>query len=412
MTLTKPELTYKHNRNRGRHGWLRLTPAYSVEVVQNLLESLPTVSHILDPFCGTGTTGLVAAERGLTCTLLEINPFLVWFAQSKVESYTHQDITIAQDVAAAIARVTPAELQTHQPWLPPLHNIERWWSPTHLHQLSFIRQQILATAAEAAANLLWIAFCKVLIESSNAAFNHQSMSFRKLVTAQPRLWQDDEPTLMQHLQVALEHLLPTAHQSLSGEVHIHQTDSRTIPAVDHPYDCVITSPPYPNRMSYIRELRPYMYWLGYLTEAREAAELDWQAIGGTWGAATSRLQHWQPDTHQTADPSLITLVESIRLRSPVLANYVHKYFVDTDQHLQSVYAALAPGAPVFYVVGNSKFYDTLVPVDELYAHLLRKAGFVDTAVRIIRKRNSKKELYEYIVSAHKPPPASSTQHGL
>ncbi|WP_322490103.1 hypothetical protein [Chloroflexus sp.] len=37
---------------------------------------------------------------------------------------------------------------------------------------------------------------------------------------------------------------------------------------------VITSPPYPNRMSYIRELRPYMYWLGYLNNGRDAGELD------------------------------------------------------------------------------------------------------------------------------------------
>ena len=27
-------------------------------------------------------------------------------------------------------------------------------------------------------------------------------------------------------------------------------------------------------MSYIRELRPYMYWLGYLTDARQAGQMD------------------------------------------------------------------------------------------------------------------------------------------
>ena len=59
------------------------------------------------------------------------------------------------------------------------------------------------------------------------------------------------------------------------------------------FDLLITSPPYPNRMSYIRELRPYMYWLGYLKEAREAGEIDWGTIGGTWGIATSRLLQWQ-----------------------------------------------------------------------------------------------------------------------
>jgi len=47
------------------------------------------------------------------------------------------------------------------------------------------------------------------------------------------------------------------------------------------FDLVITSPPYANRMSYIRELRPYMYRLGYLDDGRDAGELDWSTIGGT-----------------------------------------------------------------------------------------------------------------------------------
>ena len=47
-------------------------------------------------------------------------------------------------------------------------------------------------------------------------------------------------------------------------------------------------------MSYIRELRPYMYWLSYLRDGREAGELDWKAIGGTWGIATSRVGKWSP----------------------------------------------------------------------------------------------------------------------
>ena len=36
-----------------------------------------------------------------------------------------------------------------------------------------------------------------------------------------------------------------------------------------------------------------MYWLGYLEQPRDAGELDWQAIGGTWGAATSRVAAWE-----------------------------------------------------------------------------------------------------------------------
>ncbi len=85
-----------------------------------------------------------------------------------------------------------------------------------------------------------------------------------------------------------------------------------------------------------------------------------------------------------------------------MANYVHKYFVDIATHLESVYFILAPGANIFYVVGNSKFYDTLVPVELIYTHLLEKNGFTDTNIETLRKRSSKKELFEFIVSARKP----------
>jgi hypothetical protein len=53
------------------------------------------------------------------------------------------------------------------------------------------------------------------------------------------------------------------------------------------------------------------------------------------------------------------------------------------------------------VVGNSKFYDTLVPVQDIYAHLLASVGFTESHVEVLRKRNSKKELAEYVVCAKK-----------
>ena len=53
--------TFKYNLSMGRHGWLRLTPAYSVRLVEEILESLTyTPKGILEPFSGTGTTAASA----------------------------------------------------------------------------------------------------------------------------------------------------------------------------------------------------------------------------------------------------------------------------------------------------------------------------------------------------------------
>lgn len=168
------------------------------------------------------------------------------------------------------------------------------------------------------------------------------------------------------------------------------------------YSQVITSPPYPNRMSYIRELRPYMYWLGYLSDAHEAGEMDWQAIGGTWGIATSKVGKWTPElpTDIPLD-NFSQLLDQISERSPVLARYVHKYFYDMVQHLGELFPLVKAGGSIHYIVGNSKFYDVMLPVERIFAAMFEAAGFEQAEITTIRKRTSKRELYEYVVSAKK-----------
>src|SRR5581483_6810536 len=98
-------------------------------------------------------------------------------------------------------------------------------------------------------------------------------------------------------------------------------------------------------MSYIRELRPYMYWLGYLATGREAGELDWRAIGGTWGCATSNLLSWAPRGMRSVPyDGFEETVATISNRSRILGTYVRKYFHDTVDHIQSLKEVLAPSA--------------------------------------------------------------------
>jgi hypothetical protein len=404
MLTQRADLTFKHNLKQGRHGWLRLTPAYSVKVVADILNHLDQPRRILDPFSGTGTTGLVSAEQGYRCDLIELNPFLAWLARAKTRNYTPLELgetrLLAREVIAH-ARQLPQEAEY---WTPPIHQINRWWPAARLTVISRLfrsLQQLGPGASEATHDLLRIAFCRVLIDWSNAAFNHQSMSFRE---AAPTLFDSSEETLILDDFVAQAATLArSAETPLAAPVGVYVGDSRSVSqTVSGPYDVVITSPPYPNRMSYIRELRPYMYWLGYLADGRAAGELDWQAIGGTWGVATSRLQTWQVDGGEVDVADFKAIIRQIEKSSALLANYVHKYFVDIARHLQSVKPVLAPGAGLFYIVGNSKFYDTLVPAEKLYAALMAQLGFERINIRPIRKRNSKKELVEFCVQARHP----------
>ena len=72
----RPDFTHKYNRSSGRHGWLRLTPAYSVKLVDQILNENNDKDSILDPFSGTATTPLCASYYGINATAIEINPDL------------------------------------------------------------------------------------------------------------------------------------------------------------------------------------------------------------------------------------------------------------------------------------------------------------------------------------------------
>ena len=82
-----------------------------------------------------------------------------------------------------------------------------------------------------------------------------------------------------------------------------------------------------------------------------------------------------------------------------MGNYVDKYFDDMFGHFKALKRVMRPGGQIHYIIGNSTFYGTLVNTQEIYADMLRKIGFGNVDIRPMRKRNSKKELVEYCVSA-------------
>jgi len=155
-------------------------------------------------------------------------------------------------------------------------------------------------------------------------------------------------------------------------------------------------------MSYIRELRPYMYWTKFLNEAKEAGELDWLAVGGTWGIATSRLNSWTMEEENLPE-TVFSTVKNIKMsdgkNSNLLAIYVLKYFHDMHLHLSSLRSILENGAELHYIVGNSNFFGNRVDTAALLSDSMRLLGYSKIQSEIVRKRNCNKALYEYCVSA-------------
>ncbi|GAA4232592.1 site-specific DNA-methyltransferase [Actinomadura meridiana] len=404
-------LTHKANAGVGRHGWLRLTPAYSVRLVRDRVNGLPPNAVVTDPFSGTGTTTLAAAEHGCAGQSLDVNPFLVWLGNVKVRHYPTDTLTFTRGAVHAICEQAEALIgDAHELWKPKLHKIERWWSPGTLAALKAIRHALdQADLPHEGRDLLDLAFCRTVIGASNAAFNHQSMSFKDVDNTNTLVDMDASTETIRQFSGDCAEVLDSAAMTLPGTGKVVLSDSRgmeTSGALE-PCDLLLTSPPYVNRMSYIRELRPYMYWLRFLDKSSDAGELDWQAIGGTWGVATSRLNEWASDGRTLPIDDQMRDVRALIERDggkngPLLSAYVAKYFCDMQAHFEAAFKHVKSGGRCSYIIGNSTFYGHLVPAEQWYAALMRDIGFADVEISTIRKRNSNKALYEYEVTGLRP----------
>jgi hypothetical protein len=122
---------------------------------------------------------------------------------------------------------------------------------------------------------------------------------------------------------------------------------------------------------------------------------------------------WQPRAEARAPAAGFgRMLGRIGKSSALLGRYVERYFDDMELHVASLFPVVAAGGTVHDVVGNSKFFDVLVPVERLLAAQLEQAGFRSVRVKELRKRTSKAELFEFLVSAKKPvssPQAATAQ---
>ena len=189
-----------------------------------------------------------------------------------------------------------------------------------------------------------------------------------------------------------------------GTAKAFQTDSTNpVIASDLPLvDRVITSPPYPNRYSYVWNTRPHLYLLGFFENAKQASELDLSTIGGTWGAATSilsngRIEPKYPIVRRAVSP----VTEKIAASDGMMANYVMKYFNLLAQQIAALHASLSADGQVAYVVGCSRIKGVYVETDVLLAEILEGLGYRVKRIERFRRRHSGKDLHESTVYAAK-----------
>lgn len=401
------EATFKAGMAAKVHRWFRLTPSFGPGLVREMLASVGCREDeaVLDPFAGAATTLIESRLEGFRSYGFEINPFLAWVGSASLRwdldpAAVESDLGAVGDAFAALK----AEGRTvGDTGMPPIHNPTRWWRPDVVLDLMLLKEAIEAAASgQGSRDFLRLGLAGVLVpDLTNVTLGRLQLHFVDRADDEIDVW----PAYSAHMATMIDDLADL--ERVDGvEATLWETDA-TNPVhglSGGEVSCVLTSPPYPNRYSYVWNTRPHLYLLDFFSTPSEAAELDLATIGGTWGSATSVLAKGELEPAEDAVAKAVApLVAEIREADNLMANYVLKYFNMLSAHIRAIEPLLSGDARLAYVVGCSRIKGSFVETDVLLAEIIAGLGlgFEITDIHRLRKRHSGAGLHESIVYARR-----------
>lgn len=396
------------------HRWFRLTPSFGPELVSKALADMNTLPHsvVLDPFAGAGTTLIEARVEGHDAIGFEVNPLLHFVCRTSLEwtispaSLRSQLDRIEQTMKHEQRSAAGLAVEELGLIVPPIHNVYRWWRPDVLKDMMILLAAIRRISPDSRhKDFFELALAGVLVpDLTNVTLGRLQLHFIDRSSHDIQVW----PTFHQHVLKMIRDLeeiendkcaLESRGLVFHADATAHDLAGR-IPLVDR----VVTSPPYPNRYSYVWNTRPHLYLLGMFQSAKEASDLDIRTIGGTWGSATSVLMKGEIEpAYPVIAREVQPLVEKIRASDNLMANYVMKYFNKLADQIVAQDSLLAKQAQLAYVVGCSRIKDVYVETDVLLGKIFEglSLGYRVTRIERFRQRHSGKDLHESTVYAIK-----------
>lgn len=403
--LNVGDVTFKTGQSESVHRWYRLTPSYSPGLVRFLLKEFEVKKDeiVFDPFSGRGTTTIECQKIGISSLGIELNPLLQEVGEKSLfwdvshHNLFDEYIDEIGDLLSRFNKLTIEKVvENLDTRIPIIHNVFRWWKEDVLKDLLVCRQLIFKERYSSIYNYLWLAVNKAALDCANIHRNHPTITFDD----------DHQRDIDVYFEVVknLNSIKDDLYSLSSAELLNSEKNSIALgnstqdlkSLINKKIDFVITSPPYPNRYSYVHQTRPQLHFMELLENITQATEIDLNAIGGTWGRATSILQSKLLPVPDELMP-LLSYYDELKEKSILMCNYATKYFIDLNNHVRELKKITNDRFKGAYVVGNSRLSGVEIFTEVILGKIFEQEGFEVEKIISFRKRGGKQRLYETAV---------------
>lgn len=376
--------------------WYRYYAGYSASFVEQALDGLPIEPEIvLDPWNGTGTTTVVAANKNLGAVGFDVNPALVVVARARL---------LGAGVWASIGPLGEDVINHAVPVVMDDDPLQFWFMPAAAAVIRGLQQSVHRLLVDPGSASKPV-YEQASAMSTLAAFFYTVLfrTVRVLIAptagTNPTWWKrvSDDDLLSLDPEVVMAQFKASAKELADGlhrdnyvggvDVRALLGDSRAIQLPDSFVDVVISSPPYCTRIDYGVATRPELAVLA-------AGDPEMKALRSRMvGTPTMTGDHGDPERWGPTAAAFLTRVagHASKASGGYYTNYFRQYYAGMWDSISELRRVLKPGAPAVLVVQDNYYKDLHNDTAKILGEMAVKHGF-DEAKRhdfpVIRNRAS------------------------
>ncbi len=326
----------------------------------------PEGGWVLDPFAGSGTVGLEAVLAKRNAILIDINPLLDIYVDTKI-NYRHTDVDNAF-VLDALRKMFTWE----EPYEPDWKNLDYWYSSEVLELL----KRCWGWIHNQGTHDPYVSIIRPALMRASRRFSLADHKATKLCRAKYKIEEMKEflkrKDWREHIEgfitrIALENasrlrsLAWSLRNNSCRAIALAGVDSTDVDLHDCPQtDAIITSPPYLQAQEYLRTFKLDLFWTGVPeAKVRELMRLEIP---------------YRKATEPFATPTYLRVYE--QLHRADLQAILHSYFYYTTRALENAATTLKQGGFLCVFVGNPTVDGIEVETWRIIAEYFEPKGFV------------------------------------
>ncbi len=437
--VNRQSVSFQLSKNEVLHSWLKYKEGFSASLVEALINEMNLKENdiILDPFFGSGTTGLVSQMNGYSSMGFDILPTSQIAIKAKEDIYKY-DINEIEQLIEDLKGMSLPERYNEE--LNAFNITQGAYKKDNELFLSYLLTwQAKNKHSDEINNLLLLCTLNCLEDLSYTRKDGQYLRWdfrsdkvnatneKRRAQGKPELKNvldkgkipDVIPTVVCELEKVMKDIEIIQHNYSKNNKDIifyQESVLERLPLIeDDFFSGVITSPPYCNRYDYTRTYALELAYLGL--DDRKLKELRQTLLSCTVENKTKRdtLKNYYTsigkeerysviDKIVTSNKCFIEIVGALKARgdngdlnNKGIIRMVEGYFYELAFVFAEIQRTSKKGSKVFFVNDNVRYGGEVIPVDFLSCSLAEAFGFDVDRIYSIRqmKGNSSQQMKKY-----------------